>query len=215
MGNAEGRRDERPTRTVTLAAFRAARTPVNNADYDQFVHATERRISQFREEPRFNGAGQPVVGVSWHDAVAYCVWLSGECAVQCRLPTECEREFASLGGQSGADWPWGTEPPHERPSLATIAELNEPHEPTATCANGYGLLCMAENVHEWCSDWYERDAYHTPHGARPGGPASGTRKVSRGGSWRHSVKFTRLSARASLAPSFGYNDFGFRVYADG
>lgn len=214
MGSARGRRDEQPTRIVTLSAFRAARTPVSNTDFDEFVRATGRRVSQFRDDARFSAGAQPAVGVSWHDAVDYCEWLTVECAVRRRLPTEAEREFASLGGLSGTDWPWGSEPPEERASLATIAELDQPHEPTAACANGFGLLCMAENVHEWCGDWYERDAYQISHDESPGGPASGRRKVSRGGSWRHSVKFTRLSARASLAPSFGYNDFGFRVYAD-
>ncbi|MDZ7726893.1 MAG: SUMF1/EgtB/PvdO family nonheme iron enzyme [Dehalococcoidia bacterium] len=48
----------------------------------------------------------------------------------------------------------------------------------------------------------------------PSGPAEGKRRVSRGGSWRHSHKFTRITARASLAPWFRYNDFGFRVAAD-
>jgi formylglycine-generating enzyme required for sulfatase activity len=71
---------------------------------------------------------------------------------------------------------------------------------------------MGENVHEWCSDWYAKDAYATCPPRM--GPASGTRRVARGGSWRHSTRFTRLTARASLDPAFRYNDFGFRVYAD-
>ncbi len=215
MGNALGRKDEQPTRNVSLAPFRAARAPVTNAQYDEFVAGTGRRVSQFRDDARFNDAVQPVVGISWHDAVAYCAWLSDECGVACRLPSESEREFASLGGLDGSNWPWGAEPPGERPELAAIAALDQPHEPTPACANGYGLRCMAENVHEWCGDWYDRDAYQSAIEERPGGPESGTRKVCRGGSWRHSVKFTRLSARASLAPKFHYNDFGFRVYADG
>ena len=214
MGNPEGRRDEQPTRVVTLAAFRAARGPVTNEQFDAFVSATGRSRSEFRDDPRFSDSAQPVVGVSWHDAVAYCEWLSAETETPVRLSTEAEREYASFGGMDTCDWPWGSEPPDERAEFTTVATLDRPHVPSDSCANGYGLQCVAENVHEWCSDWYDKDAYQIPFDDAPGGPSSGTRRVSRGGSWRHSVKFTRLTARASLAPSFRYNDFGFRVYAD-
>ncbi|MYI86136.1 MAG: SUMF1/EgtB/PvdO family nonheme iron enzyme, partial [Dehalococcoidia bacterium] len=67
--------------------------------------------------------------------------------------------------------------------------------------------------HAWGPAWY-----HPRGSAEPGAgdrePAERARRVSRGGSWRHSVKFTRLTARASLAPERRYNDFGFRLYAD-
>src|SRR5690606_11083322 len=97
---------------------------------------------------------------------------------------------------------------------AELATLDRPHVPAPECANGYGLRCMAENVHEWCSDWYDKDYYAVSPPAGPRGPETGKRRASRGGSWRHSTKFTRLTARASLDPGFRYNDFGFRVYAD-
>ena len=73
---------------------------------------------------------------------------------------------------------------------------------------------MADNVHEWCSDWYARDYYVDSPRMDPRGPADGTRRASRGGSWRHRIKFTRVSARSSLSPNYRYNDYGFRVYAD-
>ena len=77
---------------------------------------------------------------------------------------------------------------------------------------------MADNVHEWCLDIYQR-RYLDP--AVAGVPAIDParadperRRVSRGGSWRHRVKFTRVAARSSLRPGFRYNDYGFRVYAE-
>jgi formylglycine-generating enzyme required for sulfatase activity len=73
---------------------------------------------------------------------------------------------------------------------------------------------MAENVHEWCSDWYDANYYGQSPAVSPRGPDTGVRRASRGGAWRHSVKFTRLTARSSLPPDYRYNDYGFRVYAD-
>ena len=77
--------------------------------------------------------------------------------------------------------------------------------------NGYGLFDMGTIVHEWCLDWYRPDA--TVAGPDPmelPGPADG-RRASRGGSWRHRVRWSSPSARSSLPPGFRYADYGFRV----
>lgn len=213
MGSEHHRPDERPLHEVSVGAFLAAVTPVSNAEYAAFVRESGVERPPFAAEDRFCHPDQPVIGISWHDAVAYCEWLSEGAGMRFRLPTEAEREWAALGGRCGADWPWeGLMEAH--PRYAELAGLNRPHVPTDMCANGYGLRCMAENVHEWCSDWYAKGYYGESPAAMPGGPAEGRRRVARGGSWRHSTKFTRITARASLDPGFRYNDFGFRVYAE-
>jgi formylglycine-generating enzyme required for sulfatase activity len=209
MGNDAGRADEQPSHTVTVAAFRAGIRPVSNAEYLAFVAATGHEPPPFVQDERFWAPAQPVVGISWHDAIAYCRWLSAQTGLRYRLPTEAEREYASRGGVEGSDWPWDDATPS-----ADIAALDRPHVPTAACANRYGLLCMADNVHEWCSDWYDAAYYARSPAEAPSGPRSGRRRASRGGSWRHQIKFTRLSARSSLDPSYHYNDYGFRAYAD-
>ena len=212
MGSERGRPDEQPVHRVELAPFRVAVAPVANAHYKPFLDAGH-EPPPFWDDDRFNAPDQPVVGVSWFDALAYCEWLSGEVGAAFRLPSEAEREYAALGGLAGVDWPWPGDHWRDHPAADRIAAADRPHPPGPECANGYGLRCMAENVHEWCFDWYHRDAYAEPDaGARA--PAARPRKVSRGGSWRHSVKFTRLTARASLAPDRRYNDFGFRLYAE-
>jgi formylglycine-generating enzyme required for sulfatase activity len=213
MGNDAGRPDERPAHEVTLTAFRAAVRPVSNDEYRAFVVAAGHEPARFIADDRFGDPAQPVVGVSWYDAVAYCRWLADETGTPYRLPTEAEREYAARGGLEGADWPWGNTPPRSIEGLRAIANLERPHVPSANCRNGYGLLCLADNVHEWCSDWYSPTFYHEMPGPEPQGPSDGARRASRGGSWRHQVKWTRVSARSSLNPAYRYNDYGFRVYA--
>ena len=70
---------------------------------------------------------------------------------------------------------------------------------------------MSENVHEWCADWYDYTYYsHSPE-RNPRGPAFGQRRVSRGGSWRHRIQYSRCAARSSLPAAFRYTDYGFRI----
>jgi formylglycine-generating enzyme required for sulfatase activity len=211
MGNDGGRPDERPAHRVMLRPFLAAVRPVTNAEYARFVAATGAEPPPFLGEERFAGPEQPAVGISWFDAVGYCDWLASETGIPFRLPTEAEREFAARGGRFDGDWPW----PGDRHPLADVIEaLDGPHVPFPECANGYGLFCMAENVHEWCSDWYGAGYYARSPAESPAGPATGTRRASRGGAWRHSQKTTRVTARSSIPPDYRYSDYGFRVYAD-
>lgn len=212
MGKDEGRDDERPAHRVVLAAFRAAVAPVSNAEYAAFVTATGYEAPPFSTDARFSAPGQPAVGINWFDAVAYCVWLARETAVAFRLPTEAEREFAALGGLEHSDWPWGD---GAHPQAEQVNAADGPHEPMPGCANGYGLRCMAENVHEWCTDWYGAGYYAIAPTEGPAGPPEGKRRASRGGAWRHRDKFTRVTARSSIPPEFRYSDYGFRVYVSG
>ncbi len=218
MGHDERRRDERPAHRVRLGPFRAAVLPVTNTEYSRYVEASGIPLPRFDDDPVFNAPEQPVVGVSWHEATAYCDWLAAQTNVPYRLPTEAEREFAARGGRA-SDWPWGENDPASHLPQQFVAEASGPHVPGVECANQFGLRCMAENVHEWCEDFYQRDYYEqsaiVSPCESPGGPSTGLRRASRGGSWRHRIKFTRVSARSSLSPNFRYNDYGFRLYAGG
>lgn len=211
MGKDGSRKDEGPAHEVEVRPFLAAVSPVTNAQYLAYVQAAGAEAPPFVHEAQFADAEQPVVGINWFDAVAYCEWLSELTSVAFRLPTEAEREFAALGGREGGDWPW---PGELHPIADAIDAMPGPHPPLPECANGYGLRCMAENVHEWCSDWYSPTYYAESPSFAPIGPAEGKRRASRGGSWRHRDKYTRINARSSLVPTFRYSDFGFRVYAD-
>ena len=211
MGKDGSRADEAPAHVVTVSAFLAAEAPVTNAEYSAYLQETGATAPPFIGEERFAAPELPVVGISWFDATAYCDWLSGLFGQHFRLPTEAEREFAALGGLSGGDWPW---PREDSEFVEWIDALDGPHAPTPKCANGYGLRCMAENVHEWCLDWYDAKFYAESGSQNPRNFVESKRRASRGGSWRHRQKTTRINARSSLGPGFRYSDFGFRVYAD-
>jgi formylglycine-generating enzyme required for sulfatase activity len=200
MGQNDGRDEERPVHRVVVAPFYLCRYQVT--------------------EEEFRGAGQagrpaplPATNVSWFDAVEYCARLSKETGLRLRLPTEAEWEFAARGGLSQKLFPWGDEPAQSR-SNYTDRWVEGP-EPIATSApNGYGLFDMCENVHEWCSDWYDPRYYESSPVENPRGPETGARRASRGGAWRHHIKIARCAARSSIPPEFRYADYGFRVAAD-
>jgi len=208
MGDDDARPDERPAHSVTLPTFRLAVLPVTNSDFGRFLAATEAEPPRFWDDAAFNGPRQPVVGVSWHEAVAYCGWLSETLDARYRLPTEAEWEKAALGGRDGLRFPWGEacwDGSNGNFPMATTWDVG-----TAP-ANGYGLVDIGFNIHEWCADWYAADYYATRPGHDPQGPPSGVRKASRGGAWRHMIKIARCSARSSIPPEYRYNDYGFRL----
>ena len=210
MGQDDGRDEERPAHRVRVGAFLLCRRQVTNAEYDRFLVATGRASSPLRAAPALSRPEQPVVAVSWFDAVSYCDWLAAELGRPFRLPTEAEWERAARGGLEGRLYPWGDEAPESRPGYAW--RWREGPEPVGTSPpNGYGLLDMCENVHEWCADWFDPRWYEVSPAEDPRGPASGARRASRGGAWRHHVKIARCAARSSIPPGMTYTDYGFRV----
>jgi formylglycine-generating enzyme required for sulfatase activity len=215
MGDDTGRFDEQPAHAVWVRPFLLGRFPVTNRDYGCYLAATGFEPPRFWADARFSAPDQPVVGVSWFEASAYCRWLGEMTQRAIRLPTEAEREWASRGGLPRALYPWGDEEPRLEGAWALGAAGQDRPLPVSEAApNGYGLYHMADNVHEWCSDWWDPNYYAVSPEDNPTGPLSGTRRASRGGAWRHQRKFCRCSARSSLDPAFRYNDYGFRVAAD-
>jgi sulfatase modifying factor 1 len=213
MGQADGRDEERPVHRVSVAPFRLCRYQVTNAAYDEFRKATGRVMTPFREQAAFACPAQPVVGVSWFDAVAYCDWLSTESGGRFRLPTEAEWECAARGGLELRLYPWGDESVFERPGYSS--RWVQGPEPVGTSEpNTFGLYDMCENVHEWCADWYDPEYYSYSPKQDPQGPPAGTRRASRGGAWRHHIKIARCATRSSIPPEFCYADYGFRVACD-
>ena len=213
MGSDDGRRDEAPAHRVWVDAFELAVDPVTRAEYAAFLAATARSAPREWNNPRFGAPDLPVVGVSWNDAVVYCLWRSSTGGVALRLPTEAEWERAARDGAEGEAYPGGSGIPNWIPN-AGRGPLPGPWPVALGPPNTYGVRGIAANIHEWCADWHAADYYaHAPR-RNPRGPSGGVRRASRGGSWRHAVTISRSAARSKLDPSFRYTDYGFRVASD-
>ena len=217
MGCDTGQDNERPVHRVWVDQFLLAACQVTNADYGRFLRDTVSLPPPFWSDPALNHPGQPVVGVSWHEAIRYCEWLRATRGRNFRLPTEAEWERAARGGREQASFPWGDQAPQSLPGYADRCAHGWQAGPEPVGggeANGYGLYNMCDNVHEWCSDWYVPDYYAVSPERNLTGPDTGERRASRGGSWRHHIKVSRCAARSSIPPEFQYADYGFRIACD-
>jgi formylglycine-generating enzyme required for sulfatase activity len=170
-------------------------------------------------------ANRPIDMVSWEHAVAFCQKLSEREGKEYRLPTEAEWEYAcragtttrfSFGDQDDALYRYGNCRDGSTTNGLQGQDLNnrDGHENTAPVGsyqcNGWGLYDMHGNVWEWCADWYD-PKYPSGTVADPSGPASGTSRVLRGGSWsRHSFS-CRSARRYARYPSVFDPTTGFRV----
>lgn len=200
---------ESPRHRVSVSAFRIAPTTVTRTEYQEFLEATGHPTPRDWANPQLAGAKQPAVGISWFDALEYCKWISERLGELRRLPTEAEWEKACRGGVDDNEYAWGNDSPA---SLSYFqGDWTGPRRVGDWQPNPYGLFNMGDNVHEWCSDWFSADYYAQSPEVDPAGPDSGTRRVSRGGSWRHLVKASRAAHRSSLPPQFRYTDYGFRL----
>jgi formylglycine-generating enzyme len=213
MGSETGRPDESPIHSVDVGAFCIARTAITNEQYAPFLETARASSPPWWTDPPFAASDQPVVGITWFDAVAYGAWLSETVGGVWRLPTEAEWEWAARGGLVGAATAWGeTLPAGEVPD----GPLTAPWAVGRGAPNGYGLCDIGTIVHEWCLDSYRPDSYAPARAddavaGHPPPRSVGERRASRGGSWRHLVRWSPPAARSSLPPGFRYADYGFRI----
>jgi iron(II)-dependent oxidoreductase len=208
MGSEEGDDDEKPRHRVYMDAYYIDKYEVTNALYKRFMDATGRSAPLYWNDSKFNGARQPVVGVSWDDADAYCKWAGK------RLPTEAEWEKAARG-TDGRKYPWGAQWDSSRAN-SDESKLGRAKEVGSypTGVSPYGVHDLAGNVWEWVADWYDRNYYERSPERNPTGPPAGQNKVLRGGAWLDSPFYLRSAYR--VGSSHPHHDYiGFRCARGG
>jgi len=161
----------------------------------------------------------PVVHVSWNDAQAYCRW-TGQ-----RLPAEAEWEYAARGGLEQKLYPWGDKLRPDGEHRCNIWQGEFPRNDTGddgftgTCPvdafppNGFGLYSMTGNTWEWCADWFDPEFHRTAGRDNPKGPATGSARMMKGGSFLCHKSYCnryRVAARSSNTPDSATSHMGFR-----
>ncbi len=172
--------------------------PVTNALYGMYLEDTKAEsFPEYWDNPQYNQPEQPVIGISYDDAVRFASWLSARLGVVKRLPTEDEWEKAARGGRD-VIYPWGDQSPAD--GARANYNGNGRYRSTSPVGsfqegkNAYGLFDMAGNVWEWTST----------------GRGSGS-LIVKGGSWMDGPAELRISNRREVDPSKGYVDVGFRL----
>ncbi len=255
MGSPEGeflRGSDEAQHQVWVSDFSLCRYAVTVAEFRRFLEASGygtdvskspiRFINRHYRENVDNGVNwfkgvsgrmlpksednHPVVHVNWHDAVAYCQWLTEKTGQAFRLPTEAEWEYACRAGT--------TTPFHTGEKLTTLQanhnknnsyhkHRNKVYQQNTVPINYFspnasGVYNMHGNVWEWCSDWYGGSYYNECKSkgtvANPEGPETGLVRVLRGGGWDCDARLCRSAYRFNSRPYLRENCVGFRLVSE-
>jgi len=228
----DARNDEKPQHEIDLPTYFIGRTPVTNAQWRRFVvqdgytnrdYWTESgwewrerekiRQPDYWDNPKFNGDNQPVVGISWYEAVAYCRWLSDVTGQAFYLPSEAEWEKAARG-PDGRIYPWGND---WQPGYCNSEELGlgrtAPVGSFPAGAGPYGALDMVGNIWEWCATkWGKKYPYKLEQEWHVRYLDGTNNRVIRGSSWYNDRTRVRCASRYFIInPHNRDNNIGLRV----
>jgi serine/threonine-protein kinase len=210
--------NESPIHWVRLSSFWLGETPVTNRQYARFLAETGSRQPEYWQDARFSDPDQPVVGVSFEDAMEFCRWLGTVSGLLATLPSEAQWEYAARG-TDGRDYPWGKHPGASRACFGEDASTGRPAKVGAYPAGKgpFGTLDQAGTVWEWCLDVWDEMAYLKRAGKEQVDPvvAAGEPgvQVVRGGSWFFPAEDLRAPFRGRNRAASRDDDLGFRVAA--
>jgi hypothetical protein len=198
-----------------VQSYRLATYPVTAAQFDAFLRAADgfdcptwwqglvrQPVYPWRAPHRGN---YPATWVSWHDATAFCRWLSTRLGFEVRLPDEWEWQWAAQSGREDFVYPWG------RDWLDGRANTDEAHIGRTVAVGLYpagqslqGVSDLAGNTWEWCRGPFDLAAPSPP-------AAAASARVIRGGSWRVNRGFARSDFRLDALPEDRVGSTGFRL----
>ncbi len=205
-----------PQHQASLKEFWMGKYTITNAQW----YAVMGTKPSEKHDVKFQGENQPVVGVSWDDAKAFCKKASEKIGKSIRLPSETEWEYACRAGTNTAfcfgetitselvnydgNYPYGDVPKGEYRQKTVNCDGFSP--------NAWGLYQMHGNVWEWCEDVWHSNYEGIPQDGLPWlKDGEQNRHVVRGGSWGHGANNCRSAFRLRYDTDFGSDDLGFRV----
>ena len=211
MGNNKGDKDERPKHKVEVEGFWLGKYELTNAQYARFLQTADQwHKTPFLEEKEYNSPKQPVAGIRFYDAIAYCQWAN------LRIPTEAEWEYAACGGKQ---MKYPTRNGRISHSLANFLGkkgrdkwVDRPAPVGSFPSNPFGLFDMAGNVWEWTSSLYQ----YYPYNAGDGRENMHARdyRVLRGGSWGFPKNYCKTTHRKYFDMHLRYDYAGMRLVKD-
>jgi iron(II)-dependent oxidoreductase len=188
------------SKKIALKAFWIDKYEVTNAQYARFIQETNHPKPAYWDDPAYNRADLPVVGVRWEDGSAYARWAGK------RLPSETEWVKAA-GGEDGRSYPWGSNWEADRCNSAGSQDPFEGPAPVGKFplgASPYGVMDMAGNVWEWVAQEPSKGA----------SPDSVSVRIGKGGSWANSREQATVSSRAKGDVRLSDCIIGFRCAMD-
>lgn len=209
-----------PSHDVQISSFWIAETPVTRREYQIYMEQTAAKQPNYWMDDRFSDPLQPVVGISWDDAMGFCSWLADKTGLDVRLPTEAQWEFAARG-PTGYRYPWGDAPPgSSRACFARDEQYGRPC-PVGSFKDGkgpFGTLDQSGNVWEWCRDEWDECAYQK-RGVYTKDPLvkgiiSTNWRALRGGGWDNAgeeTKYLMSAYRMANIKSIQHWAHGFRI----
>ena len=217
-----GRESYCDNKTVTISKdFYMGTYEVTNAQYAAIMGSSPSSGAG----ADFTGDSQPVVYVSWNDITGFIEKINTQLASQLpsgykfALPTEAQWEYACRAGTT-TDLNSSKDIENDRDNDPNTNEVawylnnwgesnNKTHEVGGLTSNSFGLYDMHGNVWEWCADWY--GDYSSTDLTDPTGPADGSDRVMRGGSWRNIPLICSSWYRNGNYPDCRFYDYGFRL----
>jgi len=216
MGDDYGSREARPAHEVMVPDFWISRYPITALQYALYVSATRSTLPRFWPDPVrwLEHSNDPVAGVSWREAQAYCAWLSRQTERAIRLPTEAEWEKAATWESTRGIkrmYPWGNDfdPAYTNTVESLIGALTPVDTYRVVGDSPYGVSDLFGNVAEWTLARYLPYPYNDRDG-RHDLNLMGYRAV-RGGSFQSEGRWMTAIHRQYFSPDENRYPVGFRV----